>query len=118
MKHIDFALKTLHSAIFFVIFLVFPRNQENVEARGGCGPLTQAWPREQEHPSLARVHAQSRQPKPLILYTAVFAIYLTQVHRPRSQSSLARVQVKVTNPPPFQILYTPFLYFYSLEVID
>ena len=108
----------MHSGIFFGIFLVFPRNQENVEARGGCGPLTQAWPREQEHPSLARVHAQSRQPKPLILYTAVFAIYLTQVHRPRSQSSLARVQIEVANPPPFQILYTPFLYFYSLEVID
>merc|ERR1711965_1166782 len=92
-KNIDFALKNTAFWFFFRIFLVFwtPENQENLEARGGCGPLTQAWPREQEHPSLARVHAQSRQPKPLILYTAVFAIYLTQVHRPRSQSSLARL---------------------------
>ena len=34
MKNIDFALKNTAFLRFFGIFLVFPRNQENLEAAG------------------------------------------------------------------------------------
>ena len=54
-------------------------------------------PREWEHPSLARVHAQSRLPRLLILYTAVSSFYFFEVHRSRTHMRSARVQVKVSN---------------------
>ena len=83
----------LDEAVFFFFFL------EILGPRGGRPPTL-----EQDHPSLARVHSQSRHPKPSILYTAVFSICFLKVdmliHMLGPHMSPGRLQVEEANPTP------------------